>query len=448
MRGRICQIQRCKQLQLAEKHGHKKVEKLPQPVVIPTPQATKHTLDSISQTPINPMIVSFDPTPLLEDDETYLRYFDSFFNSCGSDEIERSTSGQGPLLFPGINAFDSLGLTTSTSTSPVHKTDDTPVLLPNATNRTSSGNAKGLSESRSLAPPCSSLLGTYTDMDTLETDLCASGQLLSPEELKNVIQGLQKADAIASGAGQSLEPYTNGGSIGTQIGAKMPPDSESSTSDGRSETCPLLEDPAHSPTRSRDIQEPNGSSASDLSILIDGLSKYSLEERGFVEDILDTSVNSASSTSSSSRHSTSSSRSPHETSLMTRIRSDPSEDQQIGELIGTDTGINAQNSRGETALHLSVKLGKISATKTLLDQGADVHVGNNRGRGVLVAAERAQRRAKEDESLYARIAACMALTIDAGAVAAPLLVHQHHPPNVTLNQEASRTKHQDGRYHT
>ncbi|KAH9216688.1 hypothetical protein DL95DRAFT_387451 [Leptodontidium sp. 2 PMI_412] len=45
--------------------------------------------------------------------------------------------------------------------------------------------------------------------------------------------------------------------------------------------------------------------------------------------------------------------------------------------------INSRNSQEETALHLAVKLGRRAATKFLLSHGANIHVRNYKGLGVL-----------------------------------------------------------------
>ena len=64
----------------------------------------------------------------------------------------------------------------------------------------------------------------------------------------------------------------------------------------------------------------------------------------------------------------------------------------------------------------------MGATKAVLHWGVNVHVKNTVG----LVAESAYRRVREYESLYAGVAACMALAIDAGAVEASV-VTQGHP---------------------
>ena len=123
-----------------------------------------------------------------------------------------------------------------------------------------------------------------------------------------------------------------------------------------------------------------------------------------------------------------------ETPLMAHIRG--SEDPTILKLL-IENGANtdARNRLGEAALHLSVKLGKIPITKALLSyrlhrrerfQGrwVNIHVRNRKGEGVLAVGEIAQRQAWDNPGLYAKIAACKALSIDAGAIADPDLFQE------------------------
>ena len=123
-----------------------------------------------------------------------------------------------------------------------------------------------------------------------------------------------------------------------------------------------------------------------------------------------------------------------ETPLMAHIRG--SEDPFMTKLlIENGANINARNRLGETALHLSVKLGKIPITKALIfyrlhqrerfqGRWVNVHARNRKGEGVLAVGEIAQRQAWNNPGLYAKIAACKALAIDAGAIADPDLFQE------------------------
>ena len=112
-----------------------------------------------------------------------------------------------------------------------------------------------------------------------------------------------------------------------------------------------------------------------------------------------------------------------ETPLMTHIRTVPEQDDIILELLHSGADINARNEKGETALHLSVRLGDTVGIKALLAQRAtvNVHVRNWEGQGLLAVAAKAAHSAKDDVGLYAKITTCMALAIDSGAIMTPTL---------------------------
>ncbi|KAL9616709.1 MAG: hypothetical protein Q9204_008551 [Flavoplaca sp. TL-2023a] len=112
-----------------------------------------------------------------------------------------------------------------------------------------------------------------------------------------------------------------------------------------------------------------------------------------------------------------------ETPLMTHIRTVPEQDDIILELLHSGADINARNEKGESALHISVRLGDTVGTKALLAQRAtvNVHVRNWEGQGLLAVAAKAAHSAKDDVGLYAKITTCMALAIDSGAIMAPTL---------------------------
>lgn len=93
-------------------------------------------------------------------------------------------------------------------------------------------------------------------------------------------------------------------------------------------------------------------------------------------------------------------------------------------LIDGGSLIDRRNRKGETALHVAVRLGKKVATRVLLARGANVHVRAADGKGVLALGEAHYFKARDDSPLYASILGCMALCIKFGAVAAPTLVHE------------------------
>ena len=108
-----------------------------------------------------------------------------------------------------------------------------------------------------------------------------------------------------------------------------------------------------------------------------------------------------------------------ETPMMALVRSMSYNTSTIDMLLGHGANIDARDHRGCAALHISISLGQLEATRSLLKHGANVHVRNIKGQGVLLWGKLAQRRARSEPSLHARIEACIALTIDAGAVDQP-----------------------------
>lgn len=127
-----------------------------------------------------------------------------------------------------------------------------------------------------------------------------------------------------------------------------------------------------------------------------------------------------------------------ETPLMTSIRFEKSLMDITQELLDGGANLNSRNLKGQSALHISIKLGKISVTKALIHRGANIHARDWKGRGVLAVAEDFQRRAKNDESLYARISACMVLAIDAGAIARPNVFHEWDLPESIQSRDQQR----------
>lgn len=119
-----------------------------------------------------------------------------------------------------------------------------------------------------------------------------------------------------------------------------------------------------------------------------------------------------------------------ETALMAHVRCVTYQHAIVDELLQHGAEPNARNSSGNTALHIAIKLGNIDATKTLLGWGANVHARDLKCEGLLSVAKRAQRGAKGDVGLYAKITACMALIIDAGAIASPDLFHEWDTPQM------------------
>lgn len=95
-------------------------------------------------------------------------------------------------------------------------------------------------------------------------------------------------------------------------------------------------------------------------------------------------------------------------------------------LIDKGANLHYRNRQGETALHVTVRLGRKVATMTLLQNGANIHARTTDGKGVLAVGEKAYFDAKdiENQQLYASIMACHALAFQYGAVPGPTIVQE------------------------
>ena len=123
------------------------------------------------------------------------------------------------------------------------------------------------------------------------------------------------------------------------------------------------------------------------------------------------------------------------TPLMAHVRCVTYQHAIVDELLQHGAEPNARDSSGNTALHIAIMLGNMDATKTLLGRGANVHARNRHCEGLLTVAKRAQRGAKDDVGLYAKITACMALIIDAGAIASPDLFQEWEKPQMKRSDD-------------
>ena len=85
--------------------------------------------------------------------------------------------------------------------------------------------------------------------------------------------------------------------------------------------------------------------------------------------------------------------------------------------------VNCRDGRGRSPLHFAVGWGIIEVTKFLLGNGANVNARDVKGQGVLMLADENQRHLDSTldnyPAMYAKIAACRALAIDAGAIREP-----------------------------
>lgn len=89
--------------------------------------------------------------------------------------------------------------------------------------------------------------------------------------------------------------------------------------------------------------------------------------------------------------------------------------------------IEGRNRRGETPLLVAARLGRKIALTTLLEHGANVHVRDVDGKGVLQIIDATCRAAKDDVALYARLEACRVLLTgrrDWGVVQYPTVLQE------------------------
>ena len=78
-------------------------------------------------------------------------------------------------------------------------------------------------------------------------------------------------------------------------------------------------------------------------------------------------------------------------------------------LLNAGALIDARNRNGETALLVAARLGRKTALTKLLERGANVHVRDAEGRGILELIEHNLRCVKRDLLQYGRLEACMSL---------------------------------------
>ena len=104
-------------------------------------------------------------------------------------------------------------------------------------------------------------------------------------------------------------------------------------------------------------------------------------------------------------------------------------------LLETGSDVHRRNRRGETALHLAVKLGCRAAVKLLLASGANIHARTSSGLGILELGQKRCLEDKEDETLYGQIMVCMSLAASFGAVSEPRILDEWGSPKWRLNPQ-------------
>lgn len=82
--------------------------------------------------------------------------------------------------------------------------------------------------------------------------------------------------------------------------------------------------------------------------------------------------------------------------------------------------------------HIAVRLDRKIATRVLLEDGANVHTQTVEGKGALAVGEAHYLKARNNQQLYASIMARMALAIQFGAVATPMLVQEWSTPHIGI----------------
>jgi ankyrin repeat protein len=96
----------------------------------------------------------------------------------------------------------------------------------------------------------------------------------------------------------------------------------------------------------------------------------------------------------------------------------------LNKLLDAKADIHRRNRRGDTALHLAIKSGRLGATNLLLRKGANVHARNKKGSGILKVGTEACKKATGNENLYAQIMLCMDAAMRAGAVSSPTIIQE------------------------
>jgi ankyrin repeat protein len=124
--------------------------------------------------------------------------------------------------------------------------------------------------------------------------------------------------------------------------------------------------------------------------------------------------------------------------FVSNIRSSESDESFIrilNLLLEAGSELTRRNRRGETALHLAIKLGRRAAMGVLLASGANVHVRTNTGLGIIELGQKHCRENKEDENLFGQIMVCMSLAASFGAVSAPTILDEWASPKWRLNTQ-------------
>lgn len=97
-------------------------------------------------------------------------------------------------------------------------------------------------------------------------------------------------------------------------------------------------------------------------------------------------------------------------------------------LVKAGACVNGRNRKGESPLHVAIKLGIISATRVLLELGANVHARQKDGKGVvklgLDAAQKITEEMEKHKTLHIRIMACLHIARARGAIDEPTFLDE------------------------
>lgn len=112
-------------------------------------------------------------------------------------------------------------------------------------------------------------------------------------------------------------------------------------------------------------------------------------------------------------------------------------------LVKAGANVNSRNRAGESALHVAVGLGIISATRVLLKLGANVHARQREGKSVITlgleAAQNMRQGMKLRKSLHIRIMTCVNLARKGGAINSPTAFQEWHAPRIAVGKNQQTT---------
>ena len=99
--------------------------------------------------------------------------------------------------------------------------------------------------------------------------------------------------------------------------------------------------------------------------------------------------------------------------------------------------VNQRDLVDRTPLHIAVASGNVVATRVFIEHGANVHARDLVGQGIVALGNDALKAAASVASSYAKIAVCVALAIDAGAVREPDEIMEWTMPKASLWKDRS-----------